>query len=278
MHPGFVTLKAAQDAAKGKTYKTEKAAYEKVRRAEIQYGIRLRKIARNVGEIVGLFKPGDPDQLPRLQALLRKYAELIKPWAEVVAAGMLADVSYRDEQNWNELAKNMGQALRDEMRKAPTGETLKALQAQQVSLITSIPLDAAKRVHELTMEGLISSARYEDIKADILRTSHVTESRATLIARTEVGRASTNLAQARAVYVGSEGYIWRTARDSDVRNVDGNPVGSHRLLEGKFIRWDSPPIASTNGKRAHAGCIYRCRCWPEIVLPEVFQFGQRRAA
>jgi SPP1 gp7 family putative phage head morphogenesis protein len=240
----------------------EKQAYQNVRRAELQYGIRLRKLARNVGEIVNVFPPGDPQAMPKLTELLRKYAEMIRPWAQTVAASMLADVSYRDEKNWNELAKTMGVALRQEMLKAPTGETLKLLQAEQVRLIQSIPLEAAERVHKLTMEGLISSARFDEIKRDIQRTTHVTESRATLIARTEVGRASTNLTQARATYIGSDGYVWRTSRDADVRP-------SHRKMEGKLVKWDKPP--TLDNLTGHAGCLPNCRCYPEVIVPDIFK-------
>ena len=252
-------FKPTLDRGPYKATHSEKSGYEKVRRAEVQYGVKLRKLARHVGDIVSAFPAGDPSALSSIQRLLEQYASLITPWANATAAAMLRDVHYRDTKNWSELTKNMGEAMREEMLNAPTGETLRLLQAEQVALITSIPLKAAERVHKLTMEGLISSARFDEIKKDLLRTTKVTESRATLIARTEVGRASTNLAQARAVYVGSEGYIWRTARDGDVRR-------SHKQMEGKFVAWNKPPTLEK--MTGHAGCLPNCRCFPEIVLPE----------
>jgi len=254
---------ATIDAPKRKTNRQEKAAYEKVRRAEIQYGIKLRKIARTVGEIVGMYPPGDPASINPLMEWLRKYAELITPWAQITAAAMLADVNYREQAHWNELAANMGAALREELKRAPTGETFARLQNEQVTLIRSIPLEAAQRVHKLTMEGMISSKRFDEIKLDLMRTTEVTESRATLIARTEVGRASTNLTQARAEHIGSEGYIWRTARDSDVRK-------SHAKLEGTFHAWNKPPICDPPAYRAHPGCIWNCRCYAEPIVPDIF--------
>lgn len=241
----------------------EKKRWQKVRAAEDQYGVRLRRLARNVGEIIRAFEPGDPNAVPKLEKLLRDYAQLITPWAEAVAAGMLADVSRRDQSFWAKQTESMGAAMRREILTAPTGATLMRLQAEQVGLIKSIPVEAAERVHKLTIEGLVSSARAEEVKRDLLRTTHVTESRATLIARTEVGRASTNLAQARAQHVGSEGYIWRTAEDSDVRR-------SHRRLNGKFFKWSSPPLCDPPNYHAHPGCIFNCRCYPEIVLPEPY--------
>lgn len=227
----------------------EREAFARTRRAEFQYGIKLRKIAKHVGDIVNSFPPGDPAVLERIQGLLRAYADMIRPWARIMAAAMLADVSRRDEQAWAKITKGMAADLREELLHAPTGEILRKLQAEQVELITSIPLEAAQRVHKLTMEGLTSARRYADIVDDIRRTSHVTESRATLIARTEVGRISTNLTQARALHVGSDGYIWRTEKDAQVRP-------SHRKMEGKLVKWSSPP--TLDKLTGHAGALPNC--------------------
>ena len=103
----------------------DKAAYEKVRRAELQYGMKLRKLARHVGDIINGFPAGDPASLPPLRKLLREYAEALTPWAKATAAGMLADVQARDEKLWVEVTKGMSQALRLELANAPTGATLR---------------------------------------------------------------------------------------------------------------------------------------------------------
>jgi SPP1 gp7 family putative phage head morphogenesis protein len=181
---------------------------------------------------------------------------------------MLADVSRRDEKVWASLTGEMGYALREEIQGAPTGSMFRRLMEEQVHLITSLPLNAAERCHELVTGQLYGSARANAIAEHILQTGQVTESRAMLIARTEVGRAASALTQSRAQYVGSDGYIWRTAGDKDVRKL-------HRKLEGTFHKWDDPPVAGENGERAHAGAIYNCRCYPEPVLPMEFRRFQR---
>ena len=89
-----------------------------------------------------------------------------------------------------------------------------------------------------------------------------TKARANTIARTEVSRASTMFTQARAEAIGSDGYIWRSSEDSDVRD-------EHKELNGKFFKWNEPPVADKRtGIRAHAGCIWNCRCYAEPVIPE----------
>jgi SPP1 gp7 family putative phage head morphogenesis protein len=155
----------------------------------------------------------------------------------------------------------MSRALRQEIREAPTGQLMQQLLREQVELIKSLPIEAAQRVHQLTMELVSSGGRAAEIVPMILASGDVTISRANTIARTEVGRTATGLTQARAVFVGSEGYQWLTARDRDVR-------ASHRKMEGKFVRWDDPP--TLDGLTGHAGALPNCRCTPLPVVPDTF--------
>lgn len=141
---------------------------------------------------------------------------------------------------------------------------MQLLMHDQVALIKSIPLEAAKRVHDWTLTGIEEATRSREVAAEILRSNEVAASRATLIARTEVARTASKLTESRARYVGSDGYIWRTSGDSDVRE-------SHRQMNGKFVRWDEnggEGAHLTDGTTCHAGQIYNCRCYPEPVIPE----------
>lgn len=246
------------------------------RRAEIQYATQLRQLARMLGTLTQSFDPDQPRDLERLEGLLNDYARIIAPWASNTAARMLADVSRRDEKAWMEHSSELSQGLRAEIASAPTGQTMKALLDDQVRLITSLPLEAARRVHELAIEAVTTGNRGQELRKMILATGDVAASRAELIARTETARATTTLTQARAQWIGSEGYIWRNVGDADVRPAIGSKNfsalntlarGSHRKLEGTYHRWDQPPIAGERGERAHPGCIYNCRCFPEIVFP-----------
>lgn len=211
--------------------------------------------------IVDAYPPGDPEYVPTITDLLTKYAEFLVPWATRTAATMLADVSARDAQTWMELSGELSKALRDEIRNAPTGELMREMLAEQVTLIKSLPLEAAQRVHDLTLKGIEDGTRAKEIAKEIARSGEVSMNRANLIARTEVARTASKLTEARATHIGSEGYIWRTSKDSDVRH-------SHKEMEGKYVRWDTPPKLS-DGTVTHAGQIYNCRCYPEPVIPEL---------
>ncbi|MCS3839400.1 SPP1 gp7 family putative phage head morphogenesis protein [Pseudomonas sp. JAI111] len=228
-------------------------------RAERQYQSSLSQVARQVGSIINGFPPGDPSVEPTISHMLNRYSELLNDWAISTASKMLVEVNQQDRKAWATLTEQMSQALRTEIRTAPTGMVMQGLLAEQVTLIKSIPLDAAKRVHELTLQGIEDGTRASEIAKEIQRSGEVSESKAKLIARTEVSRTAATLTEARAKAVGSEGYIWRTSGDSDVRH-------SHAEMNGKFVRWDSPP--TLDKMTGHAGCFPNCRCYPDPVIPE----------
>jgi len=158
-----------------------------------------------------VYEPGDLSSAQKLQGLLRRYADTIEPWARAVGLKMLTEVEAREKAQWSEVARKMGKTLRREIEETPVGDIIRSRLEDQVTLIKSLPLDAATRVHGLTIEALVTSTRAAEIAKEIQRSGEVSESRAMLIARTEVSRTATELTKARAERVGSTHFIWRTA-------------------------------------------------------------------
>lgn len=247
----------------------ERAAFAKVRAAENDYGRRLRQVAKHIEDLVRAFAGADMD-LAHLEQLLHRYSSLIEPWARAVAARFVAEVGRRDEQAWFRLSKKMSRDLRREILEAPTGWTMRQHLEEQVSLIQSLPLKAAERVHEIAVGNIYTGERYGSLIEHIMETGRVTRNRATMIARTETARVSSSLTMARAQHIGSPGYIWRTVRDGRVRK-------SHREMEGQFVRWDSPPEIDPGVPPYHAGQIWNCRCFAEISVPDRFLPGKMAA-
>lgn len=234
----------------------------KAARAERIYARQLSRLAEHVGHIITGFAPDGAVQIPTLSDMLRKYAEALTPWAVSTAQAMLEEVNQRDLAAWKSLSAELSDGLRRELASAPTGEIMRRLLADQVGLIKSIPIDAAQRVHDLTLKGLEDGARASEVAAEIMRSGEVARSRAMTIARTEVARAATTLTQARAEHAGSTHYVWMTSKDSTVR-------ADHKRLSGLVFAWNDPPVADIrSGARAHPGCIYNCRCWAKPVLGE----------
>ncbi len=124
------------------------------RRAEKQYAVQLRQVARHIGDVVrGIAPDGIVSDLGVLFDALDQYALMLRPWAQSVAGRMIADVGRRDAAAWSEHGKIIGQALRKEIESAPTGVSMRARLAEQVKLITSLPLEAAERVHRFNHRG-----------------------------------------------------------------------------------------------------------------------------
>lgn len=177
---------------------------------------------------------------------------------------MLGEVDARDRASWRTLGNAISAGLRNEILNAPVGVTLRERLADQVQLIRSIPIEAGQRVHELTLKGLEDSTRASEIAKSIRESGPVAESRAILIARTEVSRTASVLIESRCSHVGLDEYIWRTSRDGAVRP-------GHKVMEGTSCKWANPPAVDEGGRTMHfhAGQIWNCRCWPEPVLPDI---------
>lgn len=243
----------------------KRSAFERARRVEDAYARDLRKIAKHVDDIIRAFiKPGDdtisPAALAQIDKTLRKYSGTLMGWAEAVSDRMVKEAEARNRRAWMDVARKIGKGIAREIATTPVGEAYRASMAQQVALITSLPTEAADRVHKLAIEGMSTGRRASEIAKEILETGDVTRSRATMIARTETGRASTELSKARAASLGSTHFVWRTSEDYDVRKT-------HAALNGKVFRWDNPPECDP-GHRALPGCIWNCRCWAEPVFNE----------
>lgn len=240
-----------------------KSAWIRARKMELQYGVQLRKIAHHIDLLTKQFNPDEWAPNAWIVKSLEDYARVLTPWAQSAGAKMIAEVAARDKQAWRTVSVQMGRALHREIEQAPTGLVLQQRLADQVELITSLPREAAERVHTLTLQGITEGTRAKEIAAKIFETGEVTKARASTIARTEVARTSTELTKARAEYVGSTHFIWRAVMDGDTRP-------SHRKLSGQSFRWDSPPVCDV-GKggveiRAIAGTTFNCRCYCEPIL------------
>lgn len=230
------------------------------KKVETRYTRALRNVARFSGQLVLMHVEGHTlTNVPGLERAVREYMAALVPWAQRRALEMVAGVNTSNERYWLSQARAASRALRLELAEAPVGQAAREIVVAQVGLITSIPQDAAERAQRLAQEAAVDGTRASEVARMLAETTNVTESRAALIARTEVSKANAAINEARSLSVGSEGYIWRTAGDADVRE-------SHAEMEGQFVRWDDPPTLS-DGTTTHAGQIYNCRCYAESVLP-----------
>lgn len=252
--------------------------------SEMQYAARLRQVATQVNALLrGYFALGhDPSAELAAQAAaqLQAYADILPRWAAAVAQWILRDIDRRSARAWFRRGEEVGRRLRHEVAEAPIGPVLREAMERQITLITSLPRDAAQRVQSLALTGYARGRRPGEIRSlepsalgpfeavpdglakEILRTGEVTASRANLIARTETTRVATELTKARAEHIGSNAFIWRAVMDADTRH-------RHRELNGNVFHWADPPVAGENGEHYLPGCGPNCRCYAEPVLPDL---------
>ena len=258
---------------KRKEYRAEQE-FAKAHNAATSYGAVLRQYARQIAHIIRYHAEGDPPvvpphRMPQLETALRGYAAGTRPWARATTSRMITEVNRRNLTAWQRYTQEISARLRQELFNAPVGVVTQALLASQVDLITSLPLEAAQRVHEATLEALTIGGRYPEQTAEIeaaLADAHpdATEAwlfnRATLIARTETARTASVLVQARAEHIGATSYIWKTSGDWKVRP-------SHRRLNNHEFSWDAPPLSDPPDHHSHPGQIWNCRCVALPILP-----------
>jgi SPP1 gp7 family putative phage head morphogenesis protein len=268
-----IIVKKSQDAsAKDVSVKQwfNRKRFAAIRPIEFFYTRALIKLARTVGQFINdLWNTG---KLDKVVPVLTDYSEIIEPWAYAVSQRVISDVNLQDHRAWVRSAGKMASTMQSELQNVPLSSIVQSLREEQVKLIKSIPLDAAKRVQELAFEAAIASEdRREQIAKMLQESEHVTENRAKLIARTETTRAHSIIQQARAEFIGSENYIWTTQRDRKVRK-------DHQELQGQVFKWSEPPIADKKyNRRAHPGQIYNCRCIAIPILPARYEINKRNS-
>lgn len=203
---------------------------------------------------------GSQASADRVTSTLVDYSEVITSWAENVGKKMFLQVEEEEWKMWRSVSNDISDGLRDVMGNTPIGQVSQDIVYRQIQLMKSLPLEAADRVREIqsrAIEAVINGERPEQLYSMIMESGDVAAGRAKMIARTEIGRATGALTQARALAVGSEGYFWR---------IEGYGTrDSHRWMKDKFVRWDNPP--TLDSMTGHAGCLPNCKCWPEVQIP-----------
>ena len=223
----------------------------------------MKEIAKQVGIIAQEFdEEMDPMAAAQLvQQRLFSYSDSIASWARDVANVMLKRADQADYDTWLRVGKDISSETKQRLNSPSIGREFDRMQSEQINLIQSIPQVAAEKVQDWVKAGLSEGKRPIEIANRIQNDlAGVTESRAVCIARTETARARTNFTRARAMAVGSTGYIWRTVGDGAVRKT-------HAKLNGTVQRWDSPPLVE-KGIRAHPGTIWNCRCYASPIFPK----------
>ncbi|MGO4496409.1 phage minor head protein [Paenibacillus sp. 2RAB27] len=192
-------------------------------------------------------------------------------YAEAIATKMVTHLFTDAGRTWRQAARKNSQgrviyqALLKELN-GPIGGAVRHQILRNAAIVKSLPLSIAQKVNEHVLTEAMKGTRAVNMAMQIKAFfPEATKAKAGLIARTETSKTSTALTRARSEFVGAGWYVWRSSRDSRVRDA-------HRLMDGVLIKWNSPPNPeSLKGMRRsfgnyHAGDIFNCRCYPEPVI------------
>jgi SPP1 gp7 family putative phage head morphogenesis protein len=235
-------------------------------RAFTEYAAELRKL-------FGAMLKGPLTQ-ERLQSIAQspKFLRL----SEETAKRMIAQQNVRNARSWRAAAsksmrgREVFNALQSELH-GSVGVEMRRLVTQNAALIQSLPEWLAEKATRYVSKRQIQGARAATIAQELRpHLSQLSESRISLIARTETMKSITALTRARAEAVGAGFYIWSTSRDSRVRK-------SHRYMDQVICPFDDDPApealigeASTLGHYGPGespGC--RCDSQPLIDTEEI---------
>lgn len=236
------------------------------RRIENDYNEILESIADQVEGMLNSFSPEDMDSAIDLAQVLQDYSNSLYDWAGQFVGGLVYNLNVDDERTWRRHAAIMSSKLRYELEHVPIQPLMQEFISDNVGLIQSMPLNAAKKVLEIVEKNLSTGQyRSEGLVDQIMGIGKVTKNRAKLIARTEVARISTGLTKARSESLGLPWYMWKTSHDARVRSA-------HALMDKVIIAWSDPasPERLNREKKDygpyHPGCIFNCRCFPQPLV------------
>lgn len=134
---------------------------------------------------------------------------------------------------------------------------------ENVSLIKTISADTLGDMRTIVKDGFVNGKSTTSIMKEIQHKYNVEKSHAKLLARDQIGKLNASVTEAQQRDAGVEEYIWDDCGDGRVRE-------SHKALNGKKFRWDTPPVVDAKtGRRCHPGQDYQCRCRAKPV----FKFG-----
>lgn len=170
-----------------------------------------------------------------------------------------------DGFNRSEFTKVLKSVYRvDVITNSPAGlqAALGVFEAQNIALIKSIPVQALGTLQGQIVDAVRTGMPLKDLQKIIRDRYGVTDRRAELIARDQIGKLNGQLTRLRQEAMGITHYTWRGILDSRERP-------EHVAREGKVFAWDNPPSDGAPGSPV------RCRCSAEPVLPSWEEMEKR---
>lgn len=152
-------------------------------------------------------------------------------------------------------------------------ELLKSWVYTNTRLIKSIEENLLDNVSLVIQDGFRSGSTIQVIKNQLKQKFDITENRAKLIARDQIGKLHSNIVRNQMLNLRISEYRWLTSKDDRVRD-------SHKVMNGKICSWTDPTIykdsekdkkwnkrISIGGVEKQVGEDYQCRCAIIAIVP-----------
>jgi len=191
-------------------------------------------------------------------------------WSQVFSLG--GELSTFNQGQWSKFVEGLlGYAFNGD--EPWLSDAINLWADQNHKLIKSISDTYIGRVNQMVTDAVQGGVRWEELRPAIMNLEKgLTNNRAKLIARDQVGKLNGQLTKHRMEDAGIDEYKWLTSNDERVRST-------HAPLMGKICRWDNPNVWKVDGNwvdrpmsvaRAHPGYEIQCRCTAIPVLDSFF--------
>lgn len=224
------------------------------------------------------------DFVDDLEQALENVRNFIKPY-EILLVNKLISIArslgnYTTKQVFNSLKNKVGVDLNNlavdifSTRVSPSlEERYKVFALENAILIKSIEEQLLNSVAVIVMESYKSGISTKDITDQIYSRFDVSENRAKLIARDQMGKLHSKIVQDEAVSLNINYYVFSDSDDERTR-------ASHHAMYNKICKFDDSTVyknslqdkewkkrSSISAVELHPGIDYNCRCNFIIVIP-----------
>jgi SPP1 gp7 family putative phage head morphogenesis protein len=128
------------------------------------------------------------------------------------------------------------------------GEELQSFAFLNSRLITTVPEKYLDDIQQQIFDGMGQGLRASEIASNLVDAYGVSERRAALIARDQIGKLNGNLNMLRNQSLGSTKYVWLTMGDDRVRE-------EHQGYNGETFEWANPPADGNPGSAINCRCV-----------------------
>ena len=190
--------------------------------------------------------------------------------ADRLARRMITKMALNNANSWRQAARTgaNGRQIYEMLRGnigGGVGLKINQLVHENSGLIKSLPQRIAGTINHHIYMQFTQGVRSETIMEQIRPYMHgAKEYQIQRLARTEVAKADTAITEVRALDLGLNWYVWKSAHDARVRK-------SHKLMNDVLVQWNDPPspellVGEKFEGRYPAGGVFNCRC---VALPLV---------